>query len=98
MRDDEPLRNEGSMRTTALLVLVLVVGCDGSMRIDAGPPPMDAYVEDAGIDAPMPVDAAPFACVTGETHCPSGCVDTKTDNANCGMCDRVCPTGATCVD
>lgn len=30
-------------------------------------------------------------CPSGETHCPSGCVDTSTDVNNCGSCGIVCP-------
>lgn len=30
-------------------------------------------------------------------RCDGGCVDPKTDNANCGKCGTVCASGATCV-
>src|SRR5262245_51650650 len=29
--------------------------------------------------------------------CNGACVDTKTDDKNCGKCGTVCPTGATCT-
>jgi hypothetical protein len=35
------------------------------------------------------------ACTTGQTRCGT-CVDTQTDNNNCGGCNRQCATGQFC--
>lgn len=38
-------------------------------------------------------------CSNGGTCCPgSGCVDLKTDNNNCGICDRACGNGKQCCN
>jgi hypothetical protein len=43
---------------------------------------------------------AGFSCPTGETACPAAtpdvCVDTSTDNANCGDCGVTCASGQAC--
>lgn len=36
------------------------------------------------------------ACTSGLTSCTSGCVDTKSDPANCGGCNFTCSFGQTC--
>ena len=37
------------------------------------------------------------ACVAGYDNCPNvGCVDFQTDEAHCGNCATMCPTGQTC--
>ncbi len=38
------------------------------------------------------------SCAVGETCCPDGCVDTDTDESNCGACDNACAVGETCCD
>jgi hypothetical protein len=54
-------------------------------RPDAGPGPDAALGPDAGV-----------LCSLGFEPCASGCVDTVTDDANCGGCGNVCTTGLTC--
>jgi hypothetical protein len=39
---------------------------------------------------------AAVECEIGLTTCPTGCVDTLADAANCGACGRLCPQGADC--
>jgi hypothetical protein len=45
-----------------------------------------------------------FSCVcigsdAGKTHCAgSGCVDTRTDEQNCGQCGKECPEGVSCTN
>jgi len=36
------------------------------------------------------------ACGTGLTICGTGCVDTKTNNANCGACGNACSATRSC--
>src|SRR5205085_2391199 len=31
------------------------------------------------------------------TKCGASCIDTQTDNQNCGACDKICTGGTTCV-
>lgn len=41
-------------------------------------------------------DPACAPCPTGQTRCNGTCVDTQTDNANCGSCGNACTSGETC--
>jgi hypothetical protein len=52
---------------------------------------------DAGIDDGGPDDAPPDAlmCPTGQMICNDTCINTTTDNNNCGACGEVC-SGGTC--
>lgn len=38
------------------------------------------------------------ACPSGQILCGLGCVDVRTDAANCGACGRVCEASRACVD
>src|SRR4051812_39118009 len=61
-------------------------------------------VAGCGTGAPSPSDAsqpnppAIPACVAGSTLCGGDCVRLATDNANCGACERACPSGSVCSD
>jgi len=59
------------------------VGGDAALEVGA-----DAAAE-ASADAPAP-DAPTAACDAGLTRCGDRCVDTASDPANCGGCDRQC--------
>lgn len=52
--------------------------------------------ERASCQTTLPVDVY-LGCPPEETNCNDQCVDTNTDNANCGECDNVCATRETCV-
>ena len=54
---------------------------------DAGPD-----VTDGGPDV-IDAGAPDVPCPTGQTRCGGTCVDTQTDNANCGVCSNTCPAG-----
>ncbi len=40
----------------------------------------------------------PECCAVGDTCCTRGCIDTRSDPANCGDCDLHCAVGETCND
>jgi hypothetical protein len=68
--------------------IIHLVANDGGGPVDAG-------------DGGSPMDAG---CTDGKTLCPSSdggaggdiCVDTTSDDQNCGLCGKVCPPGAMC--
>jgi hypothetical protein len=37
------------------------------------------------------------SCPIGQTACSGTCIDTQTDNANCGGCGNACSAGQTCM-
>jgi cysteine-rich repeat protein len=74
----------------------------GLRRDDAPDPIEDASVQPDTVDPSTP-DAIDDRLVPSDNPCPMGrvrcgarCVDTSSDNAHCGGCDRPCATGATC--
>ena len=38
-----------------------------------------------------------ITCATGQSLCGASCVDTKTNTAHCGACDKACERGNYCV-
>ena len=38
------------------------------------------------------------ACHEGFSECAGRCLDTRSDEQNCGVCGRVCPTGVSCIN
>jgi len=71
----------------------------GTNPVDTGTNPVDTGTtpDDAGtpVDTGTPVDAP--TCLSGQMSCAGSCVDTQTDNSNCGTCGTVCGTGQTCT-
>ncbi len=59
---------------------------DGGLTTDAS----DAPIDDLDSQGP--------ACDAGLSLCSLGCVDTKTNDLNCGQCDNACSTGFSCTD
>ena len=47
-------------------------------------------------DAACAGDPACEPCPTGQERCNGVCIDTQTDEANCGSCGNACTTGETC--
>lgn len=75
------------------LLLLLLVACVGD-----SPTPNPS--NDAGTsDTSTQNDGSP-SCAAPKTSCTKGsntvCTDTSSDDANCGQCNDVCPTGSTC--
>lgn len=74
--------------------------------LDASRPTADAAVRDAAArDAAVPDTGAPaaadsgtqpVACSNGQTNCGNTCVDTTSDEANCGGCGTACAADQTC--
>jgi hypothetical protein len=42
--------------------------------------------------------APPSLCADGLTFCNGSCINTRTNDANCGGCGTVCPAERTCCD
>jgi hypothetical protein len=52
----------------------------------------------AGGKATCTQGACGIACDAPHVACGNACVDTKTDKAHCGRCNRACGDGSTCAD
>jgi hypothetical protein len=52
--------------------------------------PREVSLSEASKDSPT------NPCSAGLTDCPAGCVDTDTNQSNCGECGNACPVGASC--
>ena len=78
--------------------------CVLSATTCAAPGTPDASMPDAGPDGGPGPDAGPgpdgpdggSICSVGLEPCTGGCVDTVTDDANCGGCGHVCAIGLSC--
>ena len=67
-------------------------GCAGESIVGA------PRAADAGGDIAMDiVTDVPPVCMTGQTVCSNACVNTQTDNANCGACGNSCIAGQMCA-
>ncbi len=95
-------------RSISLVALVSLTACGriGYDARDAATTPtmdggadaradLDGQMQDGRM--PMP-DADPMPCMGGRSRCGERCVDLRTDNASCGSCSNMCPSGAQCVD
>ncbi|MEW6145757.1 MAG: hypothetical protein AB1598_12135 [Thermodesulfobacteriota bacterium] len=51
---------------------------------------------DCVVTLPIIVGTTPGVCAPGETDCNGTCVDTNTDESNCGQCGVVCALGEIC--
>ena len=64
--------------------------------------PTDTGPADTGSpeDVQQPTDTGPEdtgpVCPSGQSMCAGGCVDTQTNPAHCGMCDRACTASEEC--
>ncbi|CAM2802991.1 Stigma-specific protein, Stig1 [Legionella steigerwaltii] len=56
--------------------------------------PLSIVACDKGSPLNHPVPGG--GCQTGTIACNGSCVNTQTDNNNCGACGNVCSTGSTC--
>ncbi|MBK8692904.1 MAG: hypothetical protein IPN17_11565 [Deltaproteobacteria bacterium] len=65
---------------------------DTGGAVDSGTPADDAGTpaDDTGPRPDVPT------CTAGQSFCGTGCVDTNTDNTNCGTCGTVCAAGQSC--
>ncbi|MEZ4409655.1 MAG: MXAN_6577-like cysteine-rich protein [Polyangiales bacterium] len=77
--------------------LALTLGCAGGeqpvVEEDSG------FVDDTGSDNDVgnPPDTGPTPCGAGQTRCGDVCVDTASNNDNCGSCGNACSAGQTCT-
>jgi hypothetical protein len=80
------------MRKVAVLGFAWCLACVG----DVGP-----GTNDGGVDAAADSGNEAAACSAPKTSCTKGpntvCTDTSSDDQNCGQCNSVCGSGATCV-
>jgi hypothetical protein len=86
-----PLR---AVELTAVTLLALLVGACGRSELLPEPP-------DAGDSGSLGDGSLGLDCPSGELECKGACIDTQTDNRNCGRCGGVCsataPSTAQCV-
>ena len=68
-----------------LIGALFAAGCSSDPVVTPG---ADAGTMDAA-------DVAP-SCGAGQVLCNGACVNTQTDNANCGACGRACAAGEVC--
>ncbi len=92
-------------RSWVLFVASAVTLPLGGCSDPVDPPDVRDVPRDLGIDAVVGPDivrppsdtGAEGGCATGQTMCGNTCVDTQSDNSNCGTCRTSCPTGVGCA-
>jgi hypothetical protein len=47
---------------------------------------------------PVPTPTKPIICPADRLKCDNVCVDSRTDNKNCGRCGNACPSGQYCLN
>lgn len=47
---------------------------------------------------PVPTPTKPIICPADRLKCDNICVDSRTDNNNCGRCGNACPSGQYCLN
>ena len=105
------MRRTAEILTIALALAIYVGGCGDDALPGTGNPDLgvdankvdaevvDAEVEDAEVVDAEVVDAGPpdsRQCGPGSTLCSDRCVDTSSDNKNCGACGTTCAAGQVC--
>ncbi|MCS6797636.1 MAG: MopE-related protein [Myxococcota bacterium] len=71
--------------------------CEACAFLGAERARADVCTEAGGCDCSTAAGDGP--CPSGQTCCPSGCVDVRSDFRNCGACGAACTTQADrCVD
>lgn len=68
---------------------------DAGKKTGAAPKDGGTTTADAGKNTPD-ADAGPVA-TCDLTMCGGQCVDTTSDDANCGVCFNACPSGSSCM-
>lgn len=67
----------------------LLAACSGDSFVTTAP--------DGSVDGSASVDAGRDGSSCPLATCNGVCIDTQSDNANCGKCNNVCPAFATCT-
>jgi len=75
---------------------VACIALTGVSDFDVVDKPADTGTGDTNTDT-KPADTGP-SCDAGTALCGGKCVDIKTDNANCGGCDKKCAADQVCAD
>ena len=107
------MKHRNTLRSCLGATALVLSACGSTSFSDGGPDqdaeipthvpnPRELPLDDVpNVDAPnrdvpdVPSDAG--VCPMGTTTCMSGCVNTLTDNMNCGGCNRACPGNQFCI-